>query len=176
MGTMKRHLNEQSCLQSIKFSILLYLFNILSQIIFQANQNNVKYVPVSKECVLLYDNEFFIRESIERSAFIYKLKITGQIVRFTDIPDNEFCPGYIAITEIFATDRIIVDDDYNSFGDEITFIVGAPIWEIDGKRRINLNGQNSDTHENPNAYNGNRNGNRDGADGLVGFSGKMLLK
>lgn len=128
---------------------------------------------VTVTCELLEDHELLVQESIKRNSFLYKLEIYGAIVSISDIPENDgHCNGHIVIIELFATDKIIFDNDYNSLGEDITFVVAAPTVEIVGKRRIDLRGRDGGMAERPTANNGNRGGSIHGENGLAGKPGE----
>lgn len=137
-----------------------------------AAQNYQTSNEVKIECSLLDNHDLLVQESIRRNSFLHKLQVYGPIVRLSHLPSNDsICGGHVVVIEIFATDKIIIDDDYNSLGDDITFIVAAPTIEVIDERKINLRGRDGGSHERQNAYNGNPNGNRNGNNGLAGLPG-----
>lgn len=96
-------------------------------------------------CHLFYDSFAEREETIRRGYYTSKLTITGEIIHISDIPSaQDFCQGSRTIAiELFATEKVIFDKDYNSNGVEMTLFIGAPIWILLGtERKIILNGRN----------------------------------
>ncbi|XP_043484377.1 uncharacterized protein LOC122512543 [Leptopilina heterotoma] len=101
----------------------------------------------------------------------FKLTVHGNIVNFKRIPFKNHCNGSIVIVEIFATEKIIIDRNFNARGKSIVFIVAAPLWHVIGRRIINLNGYNGRRQKLLNAHNGDVRKNINGRSGKEGFPG-----
>ncbi|XP_043477529.1 uncharacterized protein LOC122508317 [Leptopilina heterotoma] len=69
----------------------------------------------------------------------YKLQLRGTIFNFSQILYTQYCPGKVIVLEMFALDKIIIDEDLIS-NELQQVIINAPIWEIISKRIIRLDG------------------------------------
>ncbi|XP_051154745.1 uncharacterized protein LOC127277565 [Leptopilina boulardi] len=157
------------------FCLIAIFSCIFSQTTASLSIDNIEEMITTRNgtitCTLVENHELLVQESIKRKSFLYKLHIFGPVVRFSDIPDSSYCPGDIVVIELFATDKIIIDKDYDALGEDITFVVAAPYWEISGKRLINLRGRDANAHERHTANNGRRDGNLEGENGKAGNPG-----
>lgn len=75
-----------------------------------------------------------------RNNKFYKIQVRGKLLRFSDIFGRNHCRGEIKFIELFALEKIIVDQDLMKVGEEIQLNIIAPIWEIVFDRVINLDG------------------------------------
>ncbi|XP_051173806.1 uncharacterized protein LOC127289736 [Leptopilina boulardi] len=115
-----------------------------------------------------------IKISCHRESIV-KLQVTGELLRFSEILNaTSDCQDY-KILEIFALEKIIIDQDLIAIGEEILVSIFAPIWEVVMNRRIILDGASrnltNDDYMTPKGKNGNTHTNRNGIHGLAGFPG-----
>ncbi|XP_018020421.2 uncharacterized protein LOC108676795, partial [Hyalella azteca] len=73
-------------------------------------------------------------------------------------------------TEIFALNKIFVDENLNKEGEKFKLVMIAPTWEVIGRRTINLSGADAPPHNPRKASDGEVDGRR-GADGRPGLPG-----
>lgn len=73
----------------------------------------------------------------------YKLQVRGKFFKFSEIETKNYCFGTIKSIEIFALEKVIIDDDFVRDGEEIELILIAPIWEVVFNRIINLTDSSS---------------------------------
>ncbi|XP_043472340.1 uncharacterized protein LOC122505007 [Leptopilina heterotoma] len=69
----------------------------------------------------------------------YKLQLRGYILKFSEMLYTQYCPGKVTILEMFAWNKIIIDDDLDS-NELQQLILIAPTWEIISNRTIRLDG------------------------------------
>ncbi|XP_051154496.1 uncharacterized protein LOC127277433 [Leptopilina boulardi] len=131
------------------------------------NNNEILNDPVEIKCEYL--NNIKTNNSIIETK--YKLKIIGKIVYLKNVPFKNHCNGSIVIVEIFATEKIIIDRNFNAKGKNMVFILAAPIWYVKGRKVINLNGYNGKKRRKSMANNGNYLKNINGKHGKEGFPG-----
>lgn len=101
------------------------------------------------------------------------LVISGSQLKLSDMPSkqergNNSMIGKGQIIQFFAIGKIIIDRDLNEIGEEMNIVIIAPICEVEGFRKIILNGLDAPAHESP-ANNGT-------ADHYNGHHGKLGLK
>ncbi|XP_065208851.1 uncharacterized protein LOC135837487 [Planococcus citri] len=100
-----------------------------------------------------------------------KLVIKGQYVKIGDVPNIQkaHCIGKPKFTEIFALNEIFINEDLDKTGAAQLSIV-APVWNIQGTRRITLDGESAKAHYSATASDGTGLGDR-GTDGSPGLPG-----
>lgn len=94
------------------------------------------------------------------------------MVTFSNINFDK-CGSDTNLLEIFAEERVIIDEHLLLTGREMQVVIIAPIWEIiasSGSREINLDGKRARDINEP-SKNGNENGDKHGVDGRAGFPG-----
>ncbi|XP_043478058.1 uncharacterized protein LOC122508651 isoform X2 [Leptopilina heterotoma] len=99
----------------------------------------------------------------------YKQQVTGNVVHTSKININ-YCGSQTQFIEIFAEEKVIIDEDINLKGRQIQLAIIAPIWEVKDNREINLDGIDADDFK-KSAENGNESGNKHGEDGNAGLPG-----
>ncbi|XP_031630370.1 uncharacterized protein LOC116345275 [Contarinia nasturtii] len=80
-----------------------------------------------------------LNSNIEATVISQTLRITGNIVKLSAL-NSYMANKDIRYAEIFAITKIFIDVDIKSNGYLQQLSIVAPIWEIIGKRRINLDG------------------------------------
>lgn len=70
----------------------------------------------------------------------YKMEFRGKFVKLSNILRKNYCEEKIKFLEIFALEKIIIDEDLIGIGEEMQINIIAPIWEIVFERIINLDG------------------------------------
>lgn len=117
---------------------------------------------------------YFYSRNFETNCIVIregrKLQVRGKIIRLSEI-DTEQCGRKTRFIEIFAVEKVIVNDNLDLSGKEIQVAIIAPIWEVIGRTVIKLNGKNGDNLKEDYARNGNTTGNKNGADGRAGLPG-----
>ncbi|XP_043477522.1 uncharacterized protein LOC122508309 [Leptopilina heterotoma] len=94
----------------------------------------------------------------------YNLKLKGDVINFSQTLYTDYCPGKVSVLEMFATDKIVIDEDLISNELEQLNII-APIWEIISSRIIRLDGAPGQNIWDPETFS-------DGIYGLHGSSGR----
>ncbi|XP_043479699.1 uncharacterized protein LOC122509588 [Leptopilina heterotoma] len=74
------------------------------------------------------------------SKFTYKLQMKGNFFKLGNILKNHHCPKEIIFIEVFASDKIIIDEDLILDGEGTQVNIIAPVWEIISNKTINLDG------------------------------------
>ncbi|XP_018007170.1 uncharacterized protein LOC108664972 isoform X3 [Hyalella azteca] len=99
-----------------------------------------------------------------------KLTIKGGYIRLSEaILEIVNCEGNTI--EIFALNKIFIDENLNKTGEKLKLTIIAPTWEVIGSRVINLSGADGQLHNPPKATNYWGNYSPRGADGMPGFHG-----
>lgn len=97
-----------------------------------------------------------------------KLTVEGFDVKIKDTLKID-CIYNATFIEIFALDRITVDENIDKLGLAVQLSMIAPKWEVLSERVITLDGIAGKPHSNPKAFNGVGNG-RSGKPGQPGSS------
>lgn len=95
-----------------------------------------------------------------------KLTVEGFDIKISDVLEIE-CIDNATFIEIFALDRIIVDENIDKTGLAVQLSMIAPKWEVLSESVIALDGIAGKSHSNPKAFNGVGNG-RSGKPGQPG--------
>ncbi|XP_051154508.1 uncharacterized protein LOC127277439 [Leptopilina boulardi] len=124
---------------------------------------------IKKNCSLIFDSFFERDETIKRGYYLSRLRIEGTTIRISDIPEANYCQNEIAAIELFATEKIIFDQDYNSHGVSVSLVAAAPTWIVNGnERKIILTGKNG---KKPHSKKRQKKNSKHGADGKEGAQG-----
>ncbi|XP_018011522.1 uncharacterized protein LOC108668780 [Hyalella azteca] len=102
-----------------------------------------------------------------------KLTIKGDSIKFSEAI-LEIANCKCNTVEIFALNKIFIDENLNKIGEKLKLTMIAPTWEVIGKRVINLSGADGQLHNSTKARNGStdwENYSPRGADGMPGFHG-----
>ncbi|XP_051172623.1 uncharacterized protein LOC127288948 [Leptopilina boulardi] len=128
------------------------------------------------------NNGLLIRRKVNQSCNAmrkdFKLNARGNFVKLSDL-DFKQCDKEPKVIEIFGLKKVIIDKDMDFTGKDVQMIIIAPIWEVISssnngtteRRVINLNGRNGTNFDKERADDGNRDGNKNGANGLAGKPG-----
>ncbi|XP_047735425.1 uncharacterized protein LOC108672709 [Hyalella azteca] len=98
-----------------------------------------------------------------------KLTIKGDYIKLSDA-NLEIGICKRSTTEIFALNKIFIDENLNKVGEKFKLVMIAPTWEVIGRRTINLSGADAPPHNPRKASDGEGDGGR-GADGRPGLPG-----
>ncbi|XP_065208853.1 uncharacterized protein LOC135837489 isoform X1 [Planococcus citri] len=113
-----------------------------------------------------------LKSNLSCSCDSNKLVIKGQYVKIGDVPNiqNTYCRGTPKSIEIFALNEIFINEDLDERGAAVQLSIVAPVWNIQGPRRITLDGESAKAHYPATARDGEGLGAR-GTDGLPGLPG-----
>lgn len=75
-----------------------------------------------------------------------KLVMKGHDVNISQIWDAA-CFGKVKFIEVFALNKLFIDDDFDATGQQVQLSLIAPIWVINDERKIILDGKDGDDHE-----------------------------
>ncbi|XP_075231503.1 uncharacterized protein LOC142330232 [Lycorma delicatula] len=108
-----------------------------------------------------------------------KITVKGYYVTLSSIKNNTLLKNYCGNTPIkmliiYGLHTVFIDTDLTEeYFKGINIMIAAPVWEIIGKREINVDGIPGKTHNNTKAEDGKELGEsgRDGLDGLSGGNG-----
>lgn len=70
-----------------------------------------------------------------------KLLVTGYNIKLSHVLQLE-CSKKVQSLEIFAANKLYIDEDIDKTGEKMQISFIAPIWEVVKKRKIVLNGMN----------------------------------
>lgn len=98
-----------------------------------------------------------------------KIEVRGYNIKISSYNEMN-CTGNITFIEIFAMNKVFIDDDIEKTGDKVQLFIIAPTWEIIGNRQFILNGKDADPHKPPKASDGYPPG-LGSANGVHGFPG-----
>ncbi|XP_065208852.1 uncharacterized protein LOC135837488 [Planococcus citri] len=113
-----------------------------------------------------------LKSNLSCSCDSNKLVIKGQYVKLEDVPNiqNTYCGGTPKSIEIFALNEVFINEDLDKTGAAVQLSIVAPVWNIQGSRRITLDGESAKAHYSAKARDGECLGAR-GTDGLSGLPG-----
>lgn len=85
------------------------------------------------------------RETVQSTCSSDKLTVKGYDVNITQV-FSATCLEKVKFIEVFGMNKLFIDADFNSNGQQIQLSLIAPIWVIVGKRKIILDGKDGDEH------------------------------
>ncbi|XP_065208854.1 uncharacterized protein LOC135837489 isoform X2 [Planococcus citri] len=114
-----------------------------------------------------------LKSNLSVSCDSKTLVIKGQYVKLSDVPNiqNRECKTPLRYMDIFALNTVFIDANVDKNGEIKRFSIIAPVWDVQGVRRIMLEGLSGTAHDPAKAPDGANPGDR-GADGKPGLFGR----
>lgn len=75
-----------------------------------------------------------------------KLVVEGYDVKISSVL-NAACFGRVTFIDVFALNNLFIDADFDASGQQVQLSLIAPIWVINGNKKITLNGKNAESHK-----------------------------
>ncbi|XP_043474844.1 uncharacterized protein LOC122506613 [Leptopilina heterotoma] len=136
--------------------------------------HDVNTAKIAHETIKTNSVRMMANYTYQRIDSEMKLQVKGKFLLLSKIMSSNWFRKSFKILEIFALEKIIIDEDLIGRVDGLDVFIFAPIWEIVDSRQITLDGIPGEQirgNLNPKARNGNQVTNPNGLNGKAGVSG-----